>query len=852
MKQYFGTYVGIVIQNNDPEKRGRVKVFVPHISPTVYDNWVASAEDKKFGFLGKNVNSSLNNIYEDLKKILPWAEVAAPLIAEGGSGRYHANSNIGSISDTNLLSTFTPATSGAGTPGGANVNTQNIDEIGEKPGNIYESPNGRLNDAFADPKKYNLNRVNEFSYNYVPSTYSNRAKGSFGVLNVGAHVYVNFLEGDPLRPICFASAYGSDDWKYIYDSFNDSGEVSPGQDYPGVFENTKLSGGQIDINTATYRNKYVINQKGGAIEFVNTDNREILKLTHYSGSFKEFNNFTNTELAVNNDQKLVQRDQYTTINGFNNLYVGRDYDMVVNGDHYRKIGNLDYKAHVQWKEIFREVADYKQLFEVKRCEAYKKGLINFTSPLQSKDGGKSKHGPCPVCVGNRTLYYKLNNKFQKATTGSATSGGNSPWSLNGLVSILPFGKSGVKEAQPGFYGDKGKIFGETCPACGGDGKSPSSQGGNFSKDTRKDRINDLIKSKMQEILKIEENLGLGGNEIINITKHKIETIGMDINDFPSIRVDKIGKISVNEVVVHKEGVFNNQRPSPLVEYVHVDDLPGGTYTLTVGNRFNVLVGAGGINFKSYGPVNISGSITNVVGHQVNISSENEVNIDGGQRLSLVADILSLRQRNNQQVVVDSNLGVTCNAVIGGSLHVEGELYVNHLTGPVEVQETEKTIVSGMSNPNPMLPKKIGYLGKKIATPGGFSLGGGGGAGGDSGFIGYAEIKPMEITSIGIAFCGEGPCFITVRGPLIPYYPPVYGSSTGKIGGLPPTIYTSTMVGQRPDPDCIVNYAHSHTFKNIPLRLTKENDETRKAAKLINNATGERTPASGISNMKKLG
>ena len=38
-KSYFGNYLGIVVQNNDPEKRGRLKVFVPHVSSTVYANW---------------------------------------------------------------------------------------------------------------------------------------------------------------------------------------------------------------------------------------------------------------------------------------------------------------------------------------------------------------------------------------------------------------------------------------------------------------------------------------------------------------------------------------------------------------------------------------------------------------------------------------------------------------------------------------------------------------------------------------------------------------------------------------------------------------------------------------------
>ena len=46
IKKYVGNYLGIVLQNSDPEKRGRVKVYVPHISVTVYDNWHKDKLDK--------------------------------------------------------------------------------------------------------------------------------------------------------------------------------------------------------------------------------------------------------------------------------------------------------------------------------------------------------------------------------------------------------------------------------------------------------------------------------------------------------------------------------------------------------------------------------------------------------------------------------------------------------------------------------------------------------------------------------------------------------------------------------------------------------------------------------------
>ena len=66
-QKFYGNYLGIVVQNNDPSKQGRVKIYIPHISPTVYENWNKTAENKHFKFIGKNIDSDLTDIVEDLK-----------------------------------------------------------------------------------------------------------------------------------------------------------------------------------------------------------------------------------------------------------------------------------------------------------------------------------------------------------------------------------------------------------------------------------------------------------------------------------------------------------------------------------------------------------------------------------------------------------------------------------------------------------------------------------------------------------------------------------------------------------------------------------------------------------------
>jgi hypothetical protein len=821
-KKLHGNYLGIVVQNNDPQRRGRVKIYVPQISPTSYVGWINSVNDKKYKFIGKNINSSLNDIIEDLKKILPWADCASPIAGESSSGRFNYIKNEGSISDTARLDTFRPTDEK-----NAEHGNQNIDNIGEKPGKVYEAQEFKLNDAFNNPSMYHTNIVNKYSYNYVPNTYSNKAKGSFSVPNVGSHVWVFFNSGDIMKPVYFAASFGKEDWKGVYDSYNEVGEDAPGQDYPGTFENYSLSGKEIfDINVNTYRNKYIINQKGGTLEFVNTDNREALKLSHYSGSFKEFNNFTTTEFAANNDQKLIQKDQFLTVNGFKNLYVSRDYDSVVRGDLYKKVGNLDYVPHVEYKQILREIAKYKQLFETQRTEYSKKGFLDLSSPYQNKNGTPA---PCPVCSDNKFLYYKVNSIFSFAGTGETTSLADSPWSRFGIPIIVPFGidvafdvitgRKNLGESFSSGIGGGGKILGNSCPACGGSGKSPSSQDGRWTPDPQKLKIEELINQNFDKLSELEKKMGIGGSEIVSITKHKIETIGMDINDLPSTRIDKVGKMSVNAVHIQEEGVINMQRPSPVVEYVHVDDLPGGTFTQTIGNRYNMLVGAGGINFKSYGPVTVSGTITNIAGQQINIASENEICIDGGAKLQLTADIINIKQRENQQVVVEGNLGVTSNAIIGGGMHVEGELFVNHITAPVEIQQTQAQVVTGTTNN--IIPKIIGYNALKTGLP-----------------IGYIKSGTLLGTNAG------GPVNATPGGI------PVFASSTGLEGAPPAPVWSRCAEGLISDPDCITMYSHSHTFKNLPLKLLKSNDKVRNSAKMLQNEGGERAPASPVNNAKK--
>ena len=89
MKQYYGFYPGIIVNTDDPENRGRVQVFVPEISTTLYADWNADDVDISF-----TTASFSEQVLDRLKSLLPWAEIAVSFW--GGSTSAPQNETSGS------------------------------------------------------------------------------------------------------------------------------------------------------------------------------------------------------------------------------------------------------------------------------------------------------------------------------------------------------------------------------------------------------------------------------------------------------------------------------------------------------------------------------------------------------------------------------------------------------------------------------------------------------------------------------------------------------------------------------------------------------------------------------------
>ena len=87
MEKLYGNYLGLCINNNDPQKRGRVQIFIPHIMPALYDYWNKEGVDINISCVGDNLSNSLTTeVIDELRKILPWAESASPILGSSSPG----------------------------------------------------------------------------------------------------------------------------------------------------------------------------------------------------------------------------------------------------------------------------------------------------------------------------------------------------------------------------------------------------------------------------------------------------------------------------------------------------------------------------------------------------------------------------------------------------------------------------------------------------------------------------------------------------------------------------------------------------------------------------------------------
>lgn len=219
-----------------------------------------------------------------------------------------------------------------------------------------------------------------------------------------------------------------------------------------------------------------------------------------------------------------------------------------------------------------------------------------------------------------------------------------------------------------------------------------------------------IEASVNDLREIENELSSGGSQILTYTHDLQVSVGghyVTAEDVPNANYG-CGKPVMSKVVVTNERTNFQHKNTPDIQSVE-QPIPFGTYQIVAANKFNVIAGTNGISMHTDGHVDInSGGRTNITSlYEMNISSSNgNLNVLCGHHVQLQGDTVCIQTNNvENQVVVNSNLGVTRNAVVHGSAYVDGNLYTHHIHAPACTRETQEVPAQGMLPPETI----IGYV-----------------------------------------------------------------------------------------------------------------------------------------------
>lgn len=437
-----------------------------------------------------------------------------------------------------------------------------------------------------------------------------------------------------------------------------------------------------------YRNRLVINQRGGNIVVNNTTDQESVHISQHSGSNLLLNNLVNSELATNNKQTLVINDEFNTVGNDSTNFVKRDRTTRVCRNSYELKGFLsksEIEAFQKWKDIVYPVAKINARFKIKR------GGVSYPNGENLPQSGTRTSNPV---IGSKT--YTVENSFtgynklpvrtfalDEVTTYVPVTDRAGSVATNRNISTSNIQKSGGTSGSsaPGVIEYGGTI-------------SPATEGGTWENDTDAQNIDQKFLELQDTLTPIEQQMGDGGDENIFVKRNKVETIGAVFNDFPSIRIDLKGRSQPLEMLVSDVGVFKNHDYIPHVEEVdNSSNFPCGQDNKIVGNIYTRVVGSGGISLKTTGAMELGGATLKTGFKKININASHGVHI-GSENGVEIQSLKTIVLRTNRQVFVESSLGVKNNLIVGGGLAVEGETYLQHVTAPLEMQQTENTVVAG--------------------------------------------------------------------------------------------------------------------------------------------------------------
>lgn len=430
----------------------------------------------------------------------------------------------------------------------------------------------------------------------------------------------------------------------------------------------------------TYSNRVIWNQRGASITVDNSSEREKINISQRSGSNINLTNVVNSELATNNKQVNVVHDSFETIGNDKSEFVAKNHTLRTGENIYHLKGFINQSqldSFTNWKTEYKPIADINAQFKINRSspligEREKNPVIGYKTFIV--ENSFSGYNGVPIRRSETDEVTKYTKVPDRNNTKPASTK---------LIKVTDITKSagGAGSKAPGVL-----EFGAA--------KSAATENGNWTPNLSAQKIGEVILNIQPKLTTIEQEMGHGGDETYFTKRNKFEQVGATINDYPSIRIDEKGRSQPFEYLVSENGAFKNHDYVPHIEEVdNSSNFPGGNDDKIVGNRYSRIVGSGGIQMKTTGVTELGGATLKTGFKRINMNASHGIQI-ASEAFVEIQSLKSITLRTNRQVYVDGALGVRGNVVVGGGLYVEGEVYCHHITAPLEVQQTEDTLLYG--------------------------------------------------------------------------------------------------------------------------------------------------------------
>ena len=462
-----------------------------------------------------------------------------------------------------------------------------------------------------------------------------------------------------------------------------------------------------------YRNKSVQSSRGGYIEHNNTTGEEGINIGTYGGSNWYSNENVTSALNTNNQQEKTNNDSFQEIKNNKNRFTGGDsVERTVKDTYsYKGFGTQEeIDAVAEWRDQYRPLAEKNAQFNLLR------GGESFPgTPPTPLVGAR---GPNPTISQEAYEREDVFPEYYAPTVGFEFDGVSDGRTIGPYAEVAE-----GEEIEPVFHElrrtpegepvevpgvnligaplDAGQLYVRNPSIADIEATNPkygpyisaATEAGTFAANPAHLSLDqEIVNFERTTGLPLEQKMGDGGSTTDFTFRNKLEVVGAKVNEYPAVRIDPEGTSEPSEVIVGEDSTFVNVDSVPHVEEVDNDKaFPVGNYELVVGNKYGIKVGSGGVELKTSGAIEIGASTYKLAANKVNIQSSSGINITSESSV-LLQSSRNISFRSNNQILIEPGLGVRDNLIVGGGISVGGETYLQHVTAPAELQQTEETHV----------------------------------------------------------------------------------------------------------------------------------------------------------------